>query len=258
MADAALSELEAASYGGARARAPPEQPEVSAGAKRQRTERAAALDAAELLAEAERELADAGEDGGAQQVDTNAMKLMVLGVERRINENMQMRMKYPDRPEKFLDSELELFQELKRLHVLATAPEVYPSFVKTKCVPSLLGLLSHENADISADVIDLIHELTDADDADPSDTLALVECLVENGAGGAVMQHMEALDESNDEVATTIHAALSIFESFIEAKPTLATDLAKKDGLMKWLLKRIKVPWPCRPGLPWPPHGPAA
>ena len=47
-----------------------------------------------------------------------------------------------------------------------------------RCVPSLLGLLAHENGDISADVIDLIHELTDADDADPSDILALVECVV--------------------------------------------------------------------------------
>ena len=64
-------------------------------------------------------------------------------------------MKYADNPEKFMDSELELYQELKRLHALATAPELYPTFVRTRCVPSLLGLLAHENADISIDVVEV-------------------------------------------------------------------------------------------------------
>ena len=77
-------------------------------------------------------------------LDENSMKRMVLSIEKRINENMQMRTKYGDKPERFMDSELELYQELKRLHVLATAPELYPTFVRTRCVPSLLGLLAHE------------------------------------------------------------------------------------------------------------------
>ena len=74
-------------------------------------------------------------------LDETSMKRMVLSIEKRINENMQLRTKYGDKPERFMDSELELYQELKRLHVLATAPELYPTFVRTRCVPSLLGLL---------------------------------------------------------------------------------------------------------------------
>ena len=34
-----------------------------------------------------------------------------------------------------LFSELDLFANLKRLHGLAAAPELYPTFVRTKCVP---------------------------------------------------------------------------------------------------------------------------
>ena len=35
-------------------------------------------------------------------------------------------MKFPDLPEKFMESELELNEELQTLHVIATTPEFYP------------------------------------------------------------------------------------------------------------------------------------
>jgi beta-catenin-like protein 1 len=234
----ALQELEESAYRGQGAEAPSASSDPPG--KRQRMDKMHALSAAELLAEAERELAESQEEV-VQQVDANSMKRMVLSVERKINANMQMRMKYPDRPEKFMDSELELYQELKQLHSLATTPELFPNFVKTKCIPSLLGLLAHENSDIASDVIDLFHELTDADDADPADSLALTECLLENSAPTLLMQRLDQLDESDDDEAAVVHATLSIFEALLEARPAAATELAQDAGLMKWLLKRLKT-----------------
>eukprot|EP00316_Scyphosphaera_apsteinii_P000792 CAMPEP_0119320110 /NCGR_PEP_ID=MMETSP1333-20130426/51482_1 /TAXON_ID=418940 /ORGANISM="Scyphosphaera apsteinii, Strain RCC1455" /LENGTH=558 /DNA_ID=CAMNT_0007326739 /DNA_START=35 /DNA_END=1711 /DNA_ORIENTATION=- len=229
----ALSELERFTY----------QPSASTTAvqqqhKRQRTAEKAAVDAAELLAEAEKDLEQSQVD--VAQVDVNSMKRMVLSVEKRINENMQMRMKYPDRPEKFMDSELELYQELKRLHVLATAPELFPTFVKTRCIPSLLGLLAHENSDISIDVVDLLHELTDVGEADTADSLALLDCLYENDVHTLLMQHMTRLNEGEEDDAAAMHATLSTIESLIELKPDVAVTVAQKGGLMKWLLNRLK------------------
>ena len=78
-----------------------------------------------------------------------------------------------------MDSELELFQALKGLHAVAAVPELYPVFVKTRCVPSLVSLLTHENADISMDVLDLLQEMTGADDAAPDDLTVLVDALLE-------------------------------------------------------------------------------
>ena len=46
---------------------------------------------------------------------------------------------------RFMDSELELHDEIQKLHVLATAPEFYHIIVKLNAVNSLLGLLNHEN-----------------------------------------------------------------------------------------------------------------
>jgi len=231
-AGAALSELESFSY--RRESADPAVPPQ----KRPRTEKAA-VDAAELLAEAERELEEARVE--VTQVDENSMKRMVLSIEKRINENMQMRMKYPDKPEKFMDAEIELYQELKRLHSLAAAPELFPVFVKTRCVTSLLGLLAHENSDIAMDVADLLHELSDADDADPEDTKALLEHFFEHEAHTLLVDYIQRLDESEEDEATAVHSALGTLEAMLEAMPHAAAAMAQKAGLMKWLLARLKV-----------------
>lgn len=202
MADAALAELEAFAYSEAAALAAAAEAEDVPAGKRART----GADAAALLAEAERELADSAVEVG-ESLDANSMKQMVLSIEKRITENSMMRMKYPDAPEKYFDSELGLFQELKRFHVIASAPELYPTFIKTKCLPSLLGLLAHENQDISIDVVDLLHEMCDAE-GDPADTLALVELMLEHDAGTLLVQHMSPLKESEPEEEACIHASL--------------------------------------------------
>ncbi|KAI3502753.1 hypothetical protein L1887_31034 [Cichorium endivia] len=42
-------------------------------------------------------------------------------------DNIAARLKYPDQPEKFADSEIELHEEIEKLKTLAGAPELYPS-----------------------------------------------------------------------------------------------------------------------------------
>ena len=55
---------------------------------------------------------------------------------------------------KFMDSEIELDGDLQELKALAAAPTLYPEFVSLNAVPSILGLLSHDNTDISLSVCD--------------------------------------------------------------------------------------------------------
>lgn len=43
-----------------------------------------------------------------------------------------MRMKYPDDPAKFLDSEVDLDDAVKRMMVVAGSPELYPDFARTQ------------------------------------------------------------------------------------------------------------------------------
>lgn len=47
---------------------------------------------------------------------------------------------------------------------MAQAPVLaYPELVKSGTIALLIGLLSHENADIVIDVVEVVHELTDED-----------------------------------------------------------------------------------------------
>ena len=60
-------------------------------------------------------------------------------------------------------SEADLHTEIKNLSILSERPELYGEFSKMGCVGSLISLLSHENADIAIDAIQIISELTDED-----------------------------------------------------------------------------------------------
>lgn len=65
---------------------------------------------------------------------------------------------------RFIDSEADLDAALKALLPLAQAPVLaYPELVRSGTVALLIGLLSHENADIVIDVVEVVHELTDED-----------------------------------------------------------------------------------------------
>lgn len=60
-------------------------------------------------------------------------------------------------------SEADLDNEIKELSILSEHSELYGEFATMGCVGSLISLLSHENADIAIDAIQIISELTDED-----------------------------------------------------------------------------------------------
>lgn len=86
---------------------------------------------------------------------------------------------------RFIDSEADLDDALRALMPLAQVPILaYPELVRSGSIARLVGLLSHENADIAIDVIDLLHELTDEDneaneDEDEEQRSAAVKTLIE-------------------------------------------------------------------------------
>lgn len=47
---------------------------------------------------------------------------------------------------RFMDSELDLNDEIQKLHVIATVPHLYQNIVDVNAVGTILGLLSHENS----------------------------------------------------------------------------------------------------------------
>ncbi|XP_014881697.1 beta-catenin-like protein 1 [Poecilia latipinna] len=151
-----------------------------------------------------------GEEPEAEPVDESSVKKMILTFEKRSYKNQELRIKFPDNPEKFMESELDLNDIIQEMHVIATMPDLYHLLVELNAVHSLLGLLSHENTDVAIAVVDLLQELTDIDTLHESEEGAevLIDALLEGQVVALLVQNMERLDEQVKEEADGIYNTL--------------------------------------------------
>uniref|UniRef100_A0A8C6PEA8 Beta-catenin-like protein 1 n=1 Tax=Nothobranchius furzeri TaxID=105023 RepID=A0A8C6PEA8_NOTFU len=186
-----------------------------------------------------------GEEPEAEPIDESSVKKMILTFEKRSYKNQELRIKFPDNPEKFMESELDLNDIIQEMHVIATMPDLYHLLVELNAVHSLLGLLGHENTDVAIAVVDLLQELTDIDTLHESEEGAevLIDALLEGQVVALLVQNMERLNEQVKEEADGIFNTLAIIENMAEFRPGLCTEAAQQ-GLMQWLLKRIKAKMP--------------
>eukprot|EP01128_Nolandella_sp_AFSM9_P010683 TRINITY_DN7427_c0_g1_i1.p1 TRINITY_DN7427_c0_g1~~TRINITY_DN7427_c0_g1_i1.p1 ORF type:complete len:245 (-),score=86.10 TRINITY_DN7427_c0_g1_i1:75-731(-) len=165
-----------------------------------------------------------------------AMKRMLVVFERAYTKNQQLRVKYPGSPEKFVESEVELDEEIKKLQIIATAPELYGDLLKLKAHESILSLLTHENTDIAVDALDLLRELTDADEdtktASEEHYVLLVDALVEFQVLELLTQNLKRFNEKNADEKKGILNVLSMIENMVELKDDLADLLVSKTDIL--------------------------
>ncbi|VDM98064.1 unnamed protein product [Thelazia callipaeda] len=173
-------------------------------------------------------------------VDEVTVKRIVAQLEKRCLRNREMRIKYVEEPSKFMESEIELNETVQEMHAIATEPSLYSLLVDLGACKPLLQLLTHENSDIVAAVINLLQELTDVDTLNEGNHGAakLIDTLV---AGQLietlVQQSMEHLDENVKDEADAIHNALSVVENVLDFRPAFA-NVCVEQGLFSWLLRR--------------------
>uniref|UniRef100_A0A7N5KCV7 Beta-catenin-like protein 1 n=1 Tax=Ailuropoda melanoleuca TaxID=9646 RepID=A0A7N5KCV7_AILME len=185
------------------------------------------------------------EEEEEEPLDESSVKKMILTFEKRSYKNQELRIKFPDNPEKFMESELDLNDIIQEMHVVATMPDLYHLLVELNAVQSLLGLLGHDNTDVSIAVVDLLQELTDIDTLHESEEGAevLIDALVDGQVVALLVQNLERLDESVKEEADGVHNTLAIVENMAEFRPEMCTEAAQQ-GLLQWLLKRLKAKMP--------------
>ncbi|GLI67804.1 hypothetical protein VaNZ11_012092 [Volvox africanus] len=196
------------------------------------------LDPEELLRQAEEE----ANIDQIQALDAKSLRRLVAGLEKKYKENMALRLKYSDQPDKFLDSEVDLDEHIKSLLQVAGSPELYPVLLDGACLPTLLALLSHENTDIAADVVELLAEMTGADAAEEygEEARGLVEGLVEHNAPELLVQRLLSFKEDVEEEARAVHNCLAVVENMVEIQPDLAAAFVEKTKLLTWMLRRLK------------------
>lgn len=181
------------------------------------------------------------EEASGETLDENGLRKMILLFEKRNLRNQEMRIKFPENPEKFMESEIDLHAVINELKAVATVPDLYPLMVELNAIPSLLELLAHQNTDISVVVIDLLQELTDVDILHESldGAEVLIASLRKQQICALLVQNLDRLDESVNEESEGVHNTLAIFENLSEIQPEICKE-ASSQGLLQWLIKRLK------------------
>ncbi|KZT74381.1 DUF1716-domain-containing protein [Daedalea quercina L-15889] len=188
-----------------------------------------------------------------EELSLPGIRRLLKRFEAAANKNQDQRSKYPDDPAKFIDSEADLDAALKALLSLAQAPLLaYPELVKTGTVARLVGLLSHENADIALDVVEVIHELTDEEvgneieeeeegEGTREEALKmLIEGLTENAIFELLVDNLGRLNEAEEADRQGVFETLGIFENIIGSNADFAPLLVARTSILKWLLDRIQ------------------
>ncbi|KAI9086968.1 hypothetical protein K1719_031129 [Acacia pycnantha] len=141
-----------------------------------------------------------------EEIDLKALKKLVLTFECHLKDNIDVRLKYLNQPDRFANSEIELHEELQKLKVLAGDPELYLDLVNLNVVLSIVDLLNHDNTDIAIDVVQLLQDLTDEDVLEDNDKPArvLVDTLVENSVLELLVQNLHRFPDEMAAVYNTL------------------------------------------------------
>ncbi|KAJ1458298.1 Catenin-beta-like protein [Pelagophyceae sp. CCMP2097] len=184
-----------------------------------------------------------------------SLKHLMLSLEKKITRNSQLRVRFSSEPAKFVDSEIELDEAIKEVGVAAAAPELYPVLVDTGGVASIVGLLAHENADISASACGLLYDLTDAealaavgDDEVERCAVQLVEAVAAEHGLELLVQNLSRFDEfakgATEADSQAVHHTLGIFEHVAEicgaTAPHIVNELCEKTDLLKFSVDRAR------------------
>ncbi|XP_063933378.1 beta-catenin-like protein 1 [Zophobas morio] len=182
-------------------------------------------------------------DEHSQEFSSTILKRLLLSLQKKININQELRIKYPEQPEKFMESEIELYEEIQNFSVLATAPDLLPEFIESKVFTLTIQLLAHENADISSAVVQLFFELTDDEVLTdfPDEANTLIEALVKDNFILLLYQNIIRMDEKNADDSTCVHSTLGILENFTSLEPKLCETIVDSSEFLPWLLGRIRV-----------------
>lgn len=196
-----------------------------------------------------------------KELDATQLRNLVFRFEKAVNKNVEMRVKYPDQPEKFMDSEIALDEALASLHALSSVPGLYNSFVSLNAVQSVMSLMAHENTDIPIGVVSFFNEVVDAeviqeyededeedDDIDADDDsrkrkgpVGLVMALIECNGISTLVNNLKRMDEiQSEEDAKCVFNTLSIFENIAEVYPEAVLTIMRDSSLLSFLFARMK------------------
>ncbi|KAJ1927376.1 hypothetical protein IWQ60_002963 [Tieghemiomyces parasiticus] len=194
-------------------------------------------------------------------------------LQKAVVRNRELRAKYPDTPARFMESEVELDAALHQLLDVSQAPNLFPDLVELGLVPVLLDLLTHENSDVAAVVIQLLNEWTDEEtvenaageeaiqstelDSDTVDALIARERQISHLLRGVqrfvdaviaaqglplVVQNLDRLSDANPDDQPAIFQTLGFAENLVNLDARYAEAVVSQTDLLSRILTLIRQP----------------
>ncbi len=200
-------------------------------------------------------LVDSASSDNISYIDNSNLIKHIEWLERSVLINLDHRSKYAKEPQKyfpsiidhlnlfrFMESEVQLNEELTRFESVAAEPELLP-LLSTKWFETFLPLLQHPNTDISAKVTSLIAEMIEMDEAiTPKAYDGLLEyCqkLLSNDLLSLLLENVKRLDESESDEADTVFKTMEILENLLDVN----LEMLNKEGSWKdwsiWISDRL-------------------
>eukprot|EP01031_Cornospumella_fuschlensis_P027173 gene27173-32827_t len=188
------------------------------------------------------ELLEEAEEAPMTQLDATSLKQMLVTFEKKITQNQKQRIKYAEEPAKFMDSEFELNQEIQNLHVVAAYPSLYPIILQNQSLTSILGMITHENTDISVMAVSLLQEMIDASSLEEAreEMISLIESFIASNGLELVTQNLHRLNEfDSSEDAQGVYNTLAILDSLVEIDSSHSVAIVTRTNIVSFLVKRI-------------------
>jgi beta-catenin-like protein 1 len=175
-----------------------------------------------------------------EKYDAAWVRKLGVSFEKKISKNADLRAKYEEEPQKFMVSEADLDDEIKRISILSQHPELYQDFVKIGCVESLVTLLSHENPDIAISAMEVMKDMLDENvDATDEQWNAVAKAALDADLLGSLLGNFDRLNEEEQTDRDGVLQGLNVLESLV-SQSTTSERVAKDRKILEWLLGRIQ------------------
>ncbi|CAD8062940.1 unnamed protein product [Paramecium sonneborni] len=173
--------------------------------------------------------------------DERQLREMICQLENNYKLNSDLRMRYPNQPDKFIDSEVDLDEDLRKLLILPAYPKLYPIFYNSNALQIVIQLLQHNNQSISNDVIQFLKELVSPDgDVEPKIIIELYNCLIKNYFIESLGELILKNDEKTQEEVNLLHDCFEVIENMVDIKSSISKEIGFRSKIIQYLVKRVE------------------
>ena len=175
------------------------------------------------------------------------IRKQLMKFDKCIRKNVELRGKYPDDPNSFIESEIDLDESIHELKNFSQNPSMaFSQLLKNvEILEKIVNLLSHENTDIALDVVEVLEELTDDDileeiNIDGDDILqTFVDKLLEYQLLELLISNLGRLNENLDTDIQGVFHTLSLIENLLSLRPSLSESICEQTPILSWLINRL-------------------